>query len=689
MAENPAFDLDMYVGLPRVSSLHVSPDGRRLVATVAQTGTDGKTFVKSLWAIDPSGERPPRRMTRSAEGEDFAAFLADGSVLFTSSRPDPDAPTDDKGAADRSRLWLLPADGGEARVVAYPPLGVGAAAAALEAKVVAYSSGRWPGSSSVEVDAERAKERRERDIGAQLFERYPIRFWDHYLPTEEPHLFVAATPGGTPADAEGSLADGRDVTPDAGPALHGDDDYVSFVLTPDGATLVSTWRHPPEPRRSMFSLVAIDTANGDRRVLAESPHADFTDPAVSPDGRSVACVRRARGTPDEAPDMTVWLVDLASGDGEDATPGFTGWPHSPAWAPDGGAVLFTADEAGETPVFRVKITGEQRGTVTRLTAEGSHSDIRVAPDGRAAYALRSSLSSPPEVVTIDPSSPDQRGWPLPTPGLPLPVDPPGRVESLRTTADDGAEVQSWLVLPGGASTEAPAPLVVFIHGGPLAAWGNWSWRWNPQLLAHRGYAVLLPNPALSTGFGQAYINRGRGRWGAAPYTDIMAAVDDAEARPDIDECRTAAMGGSFGGYMANWVAGHSDRFRCIVTHASLWAMDQFHGTTDAAVWWEHEFGDPYSDPSRYEANSPNRHVGSISTPMLVIHGELDHRVPIGEGLRLWTDLMLHDVDAKFLYFPDENHWVLKPHNARIWYDTVLAWLDHHVLDRPWERPPLL
>jgi dipeptidyl aminopeptidase/acylaminoacyl peptidase len=169
----------------------------------------------------------------------------------------------------------------------------------------------------------------------------------------------------------------------------------------------------------------------------------------------------------------------------------------------------------------------------------------------------------------------------------------------------------------------------------------------------------------------------------------MAAVDAAVARPDIDPERTAAMGGSFGGYMANWVAGHTARFRAIVTHASLWAMDQFHGTTDEGQWWECEFGDPYRDPHRYEENSPHRHIGRITTPVLVIHGELDHRVPVGEALRLWTDLRRHGVPAKFLYFPDENHWILRPQHARVWYETVIAWLDQHLLGKDWERPTLL
>jgi dipeptidyl aminopeptidase/acylaminoacyl peptidase len=201
--------------------------------------------------------------------------------------------------------------------------------------------------------------------------------------------------------------------------------------------------------------------------------------------------------------------------------------------------------------------------------------------------------------------------------------------------------------------------------------------------------VLMPDPAISTGYGIEYIGRGWGRWSGTPYTDSMAAVDEAVRRPDVDAERTALMGGSFGGYMANWVATQTNRFKAIVTHASLWELRGFHGTTDFGAAWEEEMGDPYLDPSRYDEANPATGVSKIKTPMLVIHGELDHRVPISEALRLWTDLSRHGVEAKFLYFPDENHWILKPQNARLWYATVLSFLDQHLLGKEFARPELL
>jgi dipeptidyl aminopeptidase/acylaminoacyl peptidase len=221
------------------------------------------------------------------------------------------------------------------------------------------------------------------------------------------------------------------------------------------------------------------------------------------------------------------------------------------------------------------------------------------------------------------------------------------------------------------------------------SWNAWSWRWNPWLMAARGYAVLLPDPALSTGYGHAFIARGYGEWGAHPYTDLMAITDAVVARPDIDAARTAMMGGSFGGYMANWIAGHTDRFAAIVSHAGLWDLYQMFGTTDMPSYWRKTFGDPFTQPERYVANSPNRSVAQIRTPMLVIHGDKDYRVPVGEALRLWWDVQGRVPGARFLYFPDENHWILKPGHATVWYQTVLAFLAEHVLGEPWQRPELL
>lgn len=666
------FDLDRFLDLPRVSGLVLSPDGTRLVTTAARLAADGKRFVSALWELDPAGAGAPRRLTRSAPGESGAAFLPDGSVLFTSARPDPDAPDDED--ADASRLWLLPATGGEARLVAAPPGGVEAVAVARGAGTVVLTAATHPGTSKWEEDAERARARTDAGVSAQLFERYPIRHWDAYLGPRERHLYAAA-----PVDPAGETRlDPTDLTPDAGRAL----DRTDADITPDGTTVVAGWwRTGSDPTELAVDLVAIDVGSGRRRELL-ADGAAYSGVACAPDGRHVACVREGIGSPQAPGDRSLVVVDLVTGASQAHATALDRRPVAPVWSPDSSAVYVTADDDGHTLPFRVDVAD---GSVVRLARDGAFASLCVAPDGATVYALRSTPSSPPRAVALDARAVDQTPRPLPSPGEGA---APGRVERVAAAAPDGTRVPSWLVLPADAA-ERPAPLVVWVHGGPVSSWTGWHWRWNPHLLADRGYAVLLPDPALSTGYGHGYIARGWGRWGDEPYTDLLAAIDQACERPDVDGERTALMGGSFGGYMANWAAGHTDRFACIVTHASLWQLEQFHGVTDLGVWWEREFGDPYRDPSRYREHSPNRHIGRIRTPMLVIHGERDFRVPVGEALRLWTDLSRHGVAARFLYFPDENHWILKPPNVRVWYETVLAFLDEHLRGLPFERPPLL
>jgi dipeptidyl aminopeptidase/acylaminoacyl peptidase len=448
--------------------------------------------------------------------------------------------------------------------------------------------------------------------------------------------------------------------------------------------VITTWAVPGRGGSLHNTLVAVDVASGERRVLADDPDHEYGEPRVSPDGSQVVVLVQRESSLDDPGDVWLGLLPVAGGEIRDLTAGWDRRPHGARWTPDGTALIVCADDLGRSPLWRVDaVTGE----VTRLTADhGAYSDVRVSPDGRWIYALRSAIDSPPAPVRL----PATGGEATPLRGPAGAVSVPGNLVEVEATAADGSPLRAWLALPPDASPDAPAPLLLWIHGGPLGSWNAWMWRWNPWIMVAHGYAVLLPDPAFSVGYGHEFIKRGWGAWGDAPYTDLMAVTDAAVHRPDIDATRTAAMGGSFGGYMANWIAGHTDRFDAIVTHASLWAMDQMMTTTDAPFYWVREL-----TPDRLEANSPHRFADKITTPMLVIHGDKDYRVPIGEALRLWWDLLSRSTAEdgstphKFLYFPDENHWILKPGNAKAWYSTVLAFLSHHVLGEKWERPELL
>jgi dipeptidyl aminopeptidase/acylaminoacyl peptidase len=679
-------DLAEYMAIPRIGSLRLSPDGTWLAATVQTLSPDKKKYLTSIWRIDTQGG-PARRLTRSAEGEANPAFLPDGSLLFTSKRPDPGA---DKKQDAKPALWLLPADGGEARVIATLPGGIAAAAAARDSGAIVVSSQVMPAATApatAEDDERLRKERKDAGVSAILHESAPVRYWDHDLGPDRLRLFALETPG-TPGTAEAEeQASTRDLTPDPGPALH----EQAFELTPDGTAVISGWWHRDPAADSYAELVLIDTSTGERRTLISAPGSVCESPHVSPDGRFVVCTRETMPTAEEPPRTSLMLTDISvTGDAaKDLVPDLDRWPAEAAWAPDSAAVYFTADDDGRRPVFKVSL---DTGEVTRVTGrDGAYMALNADPGGRYLYALRNAVNEPPTPVRIDltgaagaAGTAERR---LQCPGVPLTL--PGRLEELETTADDGQRIRSWLVLPDNATPDSPAPLLLWVHGGPNSSWNSWAWRWNPWLMAARGYAVLLPDPALSTGYGQHMLVRGQKNWGARAFEDVMAATDAALTRPDLDKDRTGMMGGSYGGYMANWIAGHTDRFKAIVSHASLWALDQMFTTTDEQMYWWGQFGDPLTSPQIYEANSPHLHVKNISTPMLVIHGDKDYRVPIGEALRLWGELTRRGVPARFLYFPDENHWVLTPGNATVWYQTVYAFLAEHVLGEAWQRPSLL
>ncbi len=529
------------------------------------------------------------------------------------------------------------------------------------------------------TDAALRKERTKLEVSAILHTGYPVRFWDADLGPGAPHLFGATAGGDTDPPVQ-------DLTPDPGQALR----EADLDISGDGRWVVTTWRRPAARGAVRSGLELVDRVSGQRSELLTDPDADVFAPRFSPDGTRVALLREADSTPHRAPRTSLQIIDVADGRVVDVVADWDRWPSSVQWLPDASALVVTADDHGRVPVFVVHLAD---GRVEQLTAEDAAlTDVQVAPDGSALYALRTSYLAPAHPVRIELGADRGRVTALPAPSATPAL--PGRLTEISTVVEDGSEIRAWLALPTDAGPEHPAPLLLWVHGGPLGSWNAWSWRWNPWLLVAKGYAVLLPDPALSTGYGQDFVQRGWGAWGAAPYTDLMAVTDAAEARDDIDASRTAVMGGSFGGYMANWIAGHTSRFRAVVTHASLWALDQFGPTTDAAYYWQREM-----TPEMAAESSPHRFVAEIDTPMLVIHGDKDYRVPIGEGLRLWYALLSESQLAaddegrtphRFLFFPDENHWVLKPQHAKIWYQVVWDFLDRHVRSGDGsELPPVL
>ncbi|CBT77060.1 MULTISPECIES: S9 family peptidase [Glutamicibacter] len=675
-------NLDSYIGLSRLSGLALSPDGTKLVTTLSTLSEDETKYESALWSLDPKAGAPARRLTFGENGESQPQFTANGDLMFVAKR------SSEEDA--KAEGWILPVAGGEARPVISHPAGVQSLSlCAHAADTVVLRTAAHSRAKDLEAEAKLRTGRKDKKVSAILHTGYPVRYWDHDLGPSTPHFYV----GSLPALQDTGKTQLTDLTPGIGANLQ----ETAHDAASNGDFLITEWL-VSEGRASMATgLMRIDLHSGAQEMLL-SPDGTFeyTMGKISPDSTHLAYGRWHRSTAETAPVFELWLMDLADGSTHQIAAGWDRWVNDIQWVPNGRSLLLTADDQGHSPIFQLSLYNDK---ITRLTDQGSFTNVVISHDSRTAYALRSSYLYPAEPVAIDLTHTQdleagefapllELRSPAPRPAL------PGTLTEVATTAEDGSTVRAWLALPESASAANQAPLLLWIHGGPLGSWNAWSWRWSPWLLVAQGYAVLLPDPALSTGYGQDFIQRGWGRWGQEPYTDLLAITDAAEARDDIDETRTAAMGGSFGGYMANWVAGHTNRFKAIVTHASLWALEGFGKTTDAAFYWTREMS-----PEMRELNSPHHSVGNITTPMLVIHGDKDYRVPIGEGLRLWYELLADSglpqkedgsTEHQFLYFPDENHWILTPQHAKIWYQVVTEFLSQKVLgNAPNELPELL
>ncbi|RLZ04298.1 S9 family peptidase [Kocuria tytonicola] len=717
------------VATPRLAGLAAHRDGP-VVALRQELSPDGTRYVTHAWAVPARGE--PVQLTHDERGVREACPTGSGTVWFTSDRPVPG--DEDK----RTRLWLLP-ERGEARAVLDAPEGI--SHLQLGGDRLFFVSGLHPAARGAQDEFARNREshdrREETGVSAVLHDRSPIRFWDHDLPAAEDALWFLDT-GSLSADDDAAgavrrveLPAGRlghvSVAPDGTWLL-----VEMAVVAEGGVERTQLWRIPlPAPAPAADSpegAGAADSAEregaagepapsrggpvgaGEAELLHDASVAEQWSPGeVSPDGSRVVLTRHRLWRDGVNMALSLWVRDMATGEEIEAVPWDEHWAADAAWLDDDSFVC-VSDHRGRGIVLRVHCP--RGGDVRVQTAAGgadqdwTYSSVRVA--GEDLVGLRASYAHPAQLVRWsapgaaasdagaratssshgDPApsdAPEGSAGPAPVTGL-VPDDAvPGRLEEVTTTAGDGTEIRAWLALPESAAGTRH-PLVVFVHGGPWGSNNQWSWRWNPWPFVAKGYAVLLPDPAISTGYGQSMIERGQQELGGAPFTDVMALVDATTARADIDPEKQALMGGSYGGYMANWVATHTGgRFRCIVTHASLWNLDSMGATTDNTLWRE------AMGPSQAAEYSPHRFVERIEVPLLVIHGDKDYRVPVSQGLELWADLQRSTSVAghRFLYYPDEGHWILKPANARTWYETTLAFLDQHVLGKDWERPELL
>ena len=657
------YGVEQHITLKRVSAIAPSPDGTWLAVAVQRLDREGTKYVSDLWRV-PTDGGAPLQLTRGDSKDAAPCFRSDGALGFLSNRL-PNEVKPDEDAEKRMQVWLLPAGGGEPQQLTDEPLGVEAFRFARNADRLVLLA---PVLAGVEAAKQREVEadRRKKGSSARKYTGQPVRHWDHWLHEGDlrPNTHLIACAG----DGTGR----KDLTPLARRELAIE---PGFDVSRDGTQAAVTWQTVGTDRELDTAILLVDIERDTSRVLGAADCTNNESPLFAPDGRTLVVIHSTRSA-QRLDRPTLSLIDTVSGATSLLAAEFDVWPHIGDWSADGKRLYVWGDLEGHVPAFAVDVATHRVERITKRQSAGAHSDLHVLADGRLA-GIRSTFLEPPEAFVVQPKAESPPQTLARLSGFTVPDW--AAVESHMVKSTDGAEVQYFVVKP---KSEGRHPVLLWIHGGPIGMTADaWHWRWNPLLAVAQGYTVVQPNPRGSTGFGQEYVQGIWGNvWGDQCYRDLMAVTDAIEQRPDVDRTRIMAMGGSFGGYMTNWIGTQTQRFRCLITHACVTTMAQFTGTTDHPAWWYLEMGgeNPYADPVKFDRYAPIRYVSQWKTPALIIHGEQDYRCPINEGLNLFEALQYHGVPSELLIFPDENHWILKPRNVVAWYAAVLDFIGRHM-----------
>ena len=648
---------DDMMKIQRISDPQVSPDGRWIsyVNTIVDVQANKKTG--HIWIVPVSGGTP-RQLTHGDGSDSRPRWSPDGKELaFISSR------------GGKSQVWILPTDGGEARQLTRISTEADGVTWARKGDTLLFTSQVYPDCADDECNQKRMEEAEKNKVKAQLIEALLFRHWNEWRNGKYTHLFAVSAKGGTP----------RDLTPgvfDSPTFFLGAPD--GYDISPDGTEVCFTSnRAMPESARAWTTnndLYLVPAGGGEpRNITADNPGSDAA-PQYSPDGRYIAYTSQARNGY-ESDLFRLRVYDRQTGKISELSTGFDQWVGGFAWAPDSNTIYFTAPEHGQQPIFKTSVTNPK----VEKVLDGMLDELSVTPDGKTLVFSRQTIAQTPEVYRASVAGGDLTAVTHTNDALLAELDL-APAQFVNTPGALGAEIQSLMVMPPGFDPNRKYPALFLVHGGPQSAWDDaWSYRWNAQMFASHGYVVMMTNFHGSTGYGQKFVEEISGDWGGAPYDDLMKAADHLESLPYVDKDRIGAAGASFGGYMINWIAGHTGRFKVLVSHDGVYDGPSMYGETEE-VWfdeWEHG-GPPWEKRAAYLKWSASNFVQNIRTPMLLVEGALDFRVPEGQAFQLFTALQRRAVPSKLLYFPDECHWVLKPQNSQLWYKTVLGWLDGYL-----------
>ncbi len=651
------FSVHDMLALRRVADPQLSPDGRQVAFSLRDTDLEGNRGRFDLWSVGSDG-KGLRQLTTHPAADLAPRWTAAGKLAFLSTR------------SGSSQVWELDPSGGEARQVTELAVSVDDFLTLPDGRLLLVIE-TYPECSDLACTVEKDAAQAARKASGRIYEQLFVRHWDTWKDGKRRHLFVWR-----PGDA----AAPRDLMPglDADSPSKPWGGVEELAVTPDGRSLIYTARVAgrEEAWSTDFNLYQVALAGGEARCLTCENRAWDTSPVISADGRSLAWLAMRRPG-FEADRFQIRILDLASGKARDLAPDWDRSPHSLAFSPDGKRLFAVADSLGQTSLFAIEVAS---GKVKTLVEQGN-----VQPPVVGAKRLvftKDDLQGPREIYSLGLDGKDLKA--LTAINAPLiAATRRGEAQQFQFQGAHGDTVYGYLVKPVDFDPAKRYPVAFLIHGGPQGSFGNnFHYRWNPQAYAGAGYAAIMIDFHGSTGYGQAFQDAIRGDWGGAPYEDLMKGLDHALATfPFLDDARVCALGASYGGYMINWIAGQTDRFACLVNHdGNLDERFAYYDTEE--LWfpeWEHG-GTPWENPAGYAKHNPVDHVAKWKTPMLVVHGGQDFRVVETQGLGTFNVLQRRGIPSKLLYFPDENHWVLKPHNSILWHETVLGWLDQ------WTRP---
>lgn len=639
--------------LKRLADPAISPDGRLAVVPVTTYDIEKNKGDADLWLV-PTKSGKPRQLTSAVASDSSPVWSPDGELIaFVSKR------NDDKEA----QLYVIPVNGGEARRVTNVPTGVAAPKWFPDSRRIAFITQVWPDLQSWPEMETRMRQRAESKMTARVWDKAPFSYWDRFLDERKTHVYSIGIEGGEP----------KPITLESGHALDANEpDESSYDISPDGneiAFVCDTDTSGIDPNFDVFTM-PVDGGPA-RNLTADNPANDFA-PLYSPDGRLLAYRKQViKGF--YADRVRLMIHERRSQATRNLTEDWDRSAEGLVWSPDSHSLFGSIDDAGTRRVYRFDVSG---GTPRTVTGDHSFGSLAVAGSGPVIIGLRQSFDEPPTLVSI-----------IARTGAATKLSDfndavlanltQGKVESVTYKGANGDDVQMWVVYPPNFTPDRKWPLHLLLHGGPHnGATDGYQWRWNAQVFANWGYVTAWHNFHGSSGFGQAWADSITKEWAELPYQDTVKAAQWFAAQPWIDSNRMAAAGGSYGGYLASLLLGKPHPFKTLVAHAAVYDLYSQVATDDGAT--KSRYGEYWQDFERVQRNSPHMNAANFNTPTLIIHGQLDMRVPVNNGFELFNTLQNRGVPSKLVYFPDENHWILKPQNSLFWYETNRQWLQQYV-----------